>query len=49
MNIMKQKKKEEVENRVPERECDSTGNTHTHTVTERERERVHFLSINCKL
>ena len=39
MNIMKQKKKEEVENRVPERECDSTGNTHTHTVTQRERER----------
>ena len=39
MNIMKQKKKEKVENRVPERECDSTGNTHTHTVTEKERER----------
>ena len=39
MNIMKQKKKEKVENRVPERECDSTGNTHTHTVTQRERER----------
>ena len=39
MNIMKQKKKEKVENRVPERECDSTGNTHTHTVTESERER----------